>query len=68
MNGYFIDVLLGLSLIGAPVIFCALLYFGLKISQDSDDGLTGVGRSPEANASAEPGQNTKDKPPSALAR
>ncbi len=67
MNGYFLDVLLGLSLIGAPVIFCALLYFGLKISPETDDGLTGGDRSPKADAPPERGQNTKDKPPSALA-
>ncbi len=67
MNGYFIDVLLGLSLIGAPVILCALLYFGLQISQETDDGLTDGGRSPKADEPAERGQNAKDKPPSALA-
>ncbi len=67
MSGYFIDVLLGLSLIGTPVIFCALLYFGLKISHETDDGLTSGDRSPEADARAERGPNTKDKPPSALA-
>jgi hypothetical protein len=68
VGGYFIDVLLVLSLIGAPVIFCTLLYFGLKISHETDDRLNGGDRLPKPDTPAAPGQNTKDKPPSALAR
>lgn len=56
MDGYLSDVLLALSVIAAPIIFCMLLYYGLTIKDrhHHDDGEHG--KQPGASTgNAQPG-------------